>query len=199
MISNHKSQITNNKIKRKMEKRILSITTFVLCAFLTGCISEQLNDKEKRIVGKWYLGQTESSEEEDGSFTIDLTCEYHSNKTTTTSGILRYSFDIEDDDYANTIILEYKYTAKGKWSVEGNNLVEKESEVNIDFNNSSTIANNEDDEVYIESLKQNIANDIPEVRNEMLKKSRDKIIKLTDDEMTLRDDEGNEYTLTRVE
>ena len=182
-----------------MKKRILSITTFVLCIFLIGCISEQLNDKEKRIVGKWYFGQTDNLEEEEESLTFDLTCEYHSNKTTTTSGIWRFNYDIENDDYANTIILEYKVSSKGTWSVEGDYLVEKYNVFNIDFNNASTIAENKHNNVYIESLKQNIANIIPEMRNDMLKKSRDKIIKLTDDEMTLRDDEGTEITVTRVE
>ena len=107
--------------------------------------------------------------------------------------------NVDEDEYANTITLEYSISDKGTWSVEGNNMVEKLNEVNIEFSGASTIANNEDDEVYIEAFKQHYADIIPEMRNEMLKKSREKIIKLTEDELTIKVDEGEEITLTRIE
>lgn len=183
-----------------MKKTVIMTALLML---LVGCVGDKLNDKEKRIVGKWHFAEMETIEESDedysGIFTVEYTTNCRSNKTQTTEGFMRIRFNVDEIDYANTITLEYSISSKGTWSVEGNNMVEKMNEVNIEFIRASTIANNEGDEVYIESFKQHYADIIPEMRNEMLKKSREKIIKLTDDELTRSDDEGNEYTLTRVE
>jgi uncharacterized membrane protein YhaH (DUF805 family) len=159
------------------------------------------NDKEKMVVGKWHGIVSESIDEDDNStkITIESRNEYHSDKTLSIYGTVRCVFDVDEIDYANTIILEYNISGKGSWSVEGNNLVEKASEINIDFYNASTIIKKEDDEDYIEAYKQYIANTIPEMRHEMLKKSRDKIVKLTEDELVTRDNEGTEINYTRIE
>lgn len=160
----------------------------------------KLNDKEKKIVGEWHMTESINFEEEEIgiSGSIELLSGYHGNKTTSGQGILRFSCDIDEDYYTNTVILEYKISVKGIWSVEGNYLVEKANEVNIDFNRASTVVENENDQEVIEYIKQGFANYIPEMRNDMLKKSREKIINLTDDEMTLRDDEGKEITAVRI-
>ena len=183
-----------------MKKTLLMTALFML---LVGCMSDNLNDKEKKIVGKWHYAKMETIEESDedysGAFTMELTTDYRSNKTQTGEGYFRIRLNVDEIEYVNTITLEYSISAKGTWSVEGSNLVEKYNEVNIDFNKASTIVNNEDDEVYIEAFKQHYADLIPEIRNELLKTSRDEIIKLTDDELTTKDDEGEEVTYTRIE
>ena len=166
---------------------------------LVGCMGDKLNDKEKKIVGKWHVAKTEIMDESDEGYTMELTTDYRSNKTQTAEGFMRFRLNVDEDEYANTITLEYSISAKGTWSVEGNNIVEKMNEVNIEFSRASTITNNEDDEVYIEALKQYFDDFIPELRNEMLKKSREEIIKLTEDELTTKDDEGEEITYTRIE
>ena len=166
-------------------------------------MGDKLNDKEKKIVGKWHVAKTEIMEESDegysGTITVEGTTDYRSNKTQAGEGFMRIRLNVDEDEYANTITLEYSISDKGTWSVEGNNMVEKLNEVNIEFSGASTIANNEDDEVYIEAFKQHYADIIPEMRNEALKKSREKIIKLTEDELTIKVDEGEEITLTRIE
>lgn len=161
----------------------------------------KLNDKEKKIVGKWHAIESKKFDEEEIGISVFLkfVSEYHDNKTISEEGILQFSYDIDEDYYTNTIILEYEVSVKGRWSVEGNYLVEKANEVNIDFNKASTIVENENDKEVIEHIKQEFANYIPEIRNDMLKKSREKIIKLTDDEITLKTDEGEEFTATRIE
>lgn len=183
-----------------MKKTVLMTALLML---LVGCMGDKLNDKEKKIVGKWHVAKTEIKEESDegysGTFTMELTTDYRSNKTQTAEGFMRVRLNVDEDEYANTITLEYSISAKGTWSVEGNNIVEKMNEVNIEFSRASTITNNEDDEVYIEALKQYFDDFIPELRNEMLKKSREEIIKLTEDELTTKDDEGEEITYTRIE
>jgi len=183
-----------------MKKTILMTALLIL---LVGCMSDKLNDKEKKIVGKWHFAKMEtweeSNEDYSGTFTVEGTCDYQSNKKQVTECFMRIRLNVDENEYANTITLEYSISAKGTWSVEGNNMVEKLNEVNIEFSRASTIANNEDDEVYIEAFKQHYADIIPEMRNEMLKKSRDKIIKLTDDELTTKNDEGEEATYTRIE
>ena len=176
----------------------------VVLFLITGCIGEKLNDKEKMIVGKWHCAMVEETEETEddysGKMTLEYTVDYYSNKTETTEGKFRCRFNVDEIEYANTITLEYTISAKGTWSVEGNNLVEKMSEVNIEFEKASTIAKNNDDEVYIEALKQHIEDFLPELRNDMLKKSRSKIIKLTEDELSTEDVESDEpTTYTRIE
>ena len=50
------------------------------------------------------------------------------------------------------------------------------------------------------ALKQHIEDFLPELRNDMLKKSRSKIIKLTEDELSTEDVESDEpTTYTRIE
>lgn len=191
-----------------MKKHYYAWLVIVLCAMtVTGCGSG-LSDKEKKIVGKWYFAipaETDTDYDDD-TFIKEFTwsgegeVEYFDDHTEKCQINAIYSIHVVDEDYEEWIELKYKYEGEQAWSMEGDELIEKGKSAKIKFIGFSTMQeyNPDVDDYYINTLKSIINDGMPELKQEMLKKSASTIVELTDDEMILEDEDGEKETYTKI-
>ena len=193
-----------------MKKSILSWTALLLCVLIVTSCGSSLNDKEKKFEGKWHNTYSSSYSEDDfdkdcfiidGTFSVESEDEYFSDHTEKSQGTLTYSFHVEDEDYDEWIDLKYDVSYEGTWSVNGDELISKGKEIDIDFSKFKTTQKYDPDidDYYINILKGIVEDMIPEIRHEMLKKSSQRIVNLSDDEITLKDEDDEENTYIRIE
>lgn len=184
-------------------KTFIQIIAIALSSFLLSGCGANLNEKEKKIVGSWYFMESrEESDVDEGITNMRLTMEgndvYCSDKTMIANGVVRISILMDLGYYKNRITYEYEIIGEGEWYVEGKYLVSKASKVIINYRDAKTLRQTEDDEVFIELLKEEMDEMLSEMKKEMLKESREKIVSLTNDELILRDD-GEEIKYTRTQ
>lgn len=184
-------------------KTLIQILAIAVSSFLLLDCGANLNEKEKKIVGTWYCMESlEESNVEEGIPNMKITIEgndiYCSDKTMIANGEVRVSVLMDLGYYKNRITYEYEIIGEGEWYVEGKYLVSKASRVIINFMDAKTLKQTEDDDVFIDLLKEGMDEMLSEMKKEMLKGSREKIVLLTDNELILRND-GKDTKYTRIE
>lgn len=193
-----------------MKKINLSRIVLLFCVLIVTSCGSSLNDKEKKIVGKWHNTYSSSYSEDDfgedcfivdGTFSVESEDKYLSDHTEKEQGTFTFSFHVEDEDYEEWINLTYDLSYEGTWSVNGDELISKGKEIDIDFSKFKTTQEYKPDidDYYINILKSFVEDWIPEIRHDVLKKYSQKIVNLSDDEITLEDEDGEENTLIRIE
>ena len=192
-----------------MKKHYYAWLVIVLCAMtVTGCGSG-LSDNEKKIVGKWYVAipaETDTDYDDD-TFIKEFTwsgeeeVEYFDDHTGKYQVNAIYSYHVVDGDYDEWIELKYAFSGEQTWSIEGEEMVEKAKDVSVRFIGFSTMQEYDPDvdDYYINTLKSMLNDVMPEIKQEMLKKSTSTIVELTDDEMILEDEDGEKETYTKIE
>lgn len=191
-----------------MKKLYLSWLAMLLCGLVVTSCCSSLNEKEQKIVGKWHSVFTQSDDESndeesfvnESSFTLELEDEYFSDHTNKAEGTMKFTFHVVDGEYDEWIDLYYDFSYEGIWSVNGKKLTTKGNKVNIEYSHFKTMQDYDPDydDYYINALK-SIEYDFPELKHDALKKSTDIIVDLSDDEITLQDEDGEEYTMIRIE
>lgn len=182
-----------------MKKKVLFMAVMVVGAIcFVSCGQRQQGEYEKQIVGKWHGAF--SQEDEDGiKMVMETTTDYRSDKTEVFDGLLRFRVEVNDGDYANNLTFEYSVSGEGTWDVDGDYFIEKINKCDIELKKAYALAEMEDNDLYIGVIKEALEDGIPEIRNSMMQKSKDKIIKLNDSEFSIKDDEGDTETYTRIE
>ena len=194
---------------------IPSVCMLLLLCLTTNCTN--LSEQEKLLVGKWDVSEMELDVEwgdEDSGITVDYYCEgaeeYKKNHTVVEECTLRYKFnfdleklDCEDFDHIYTIVLEYLCRYEGTWKFDGDQMIEKGNSLKYDFVNTYTVGDDPDLDIdkdfYIKIIKETLADLHNNTRIESMKKREYNIINIDEYEVTLEDEEGEEFTITRIE
>lgn len=115
------------------------------------------------------------------------------------NGKVTFSFHVEDEDYDEWIDLIYDFSYEGTWRVKGNKLIQKGDKFIMEFSSFSTMQkyNPDVDDYYINALKSMMEEQIPELRHDNLKKRTQKIIDMSDDEMTVEEN-GEKTNMVRL-
>ena len=170
-------------------------------AFLANC-GTQLNEQEKKMVGVWNCTGYEEEDETDENYrrtlTYDNSFEYKADRTLTQRTICNERVYVNEEDYDNIITFEWEITGSGTWSIEGNQIIEKLNECDINLKKIRTAVKNDDDQEYVLRLKATLEDEIPDWRNSYLKKEENKVIYITDSKFLGEDEEGDEIELIRV-
>lgn len=193
-----------------MKKNCFVWLTIVLGTLVAVGCGSSLNDKEEKIVGKWHSYLSESMDEDEIDEDLWITAfsisgesedEYFADHTMKDDGPIIFSFHVEDGEYDEWIDLVYDVTYEATWSVDGDKLIEKGNKVDIGFSHFTTMQEYDPDfdDYYINTLKSIVEEMLPELRHECLKKSTSTIIDLSEDEMTLENEDGEETTYVRIE
>lgn len=182
--------------------------------------SKEIQQDKKTIagpmmVGKWKYEWTDEDTdyEQDDIVTSSIThCEsvdeYFDDHTEVEQCIFNYTFDVEDGDYKNEFLFSIGAYYKGTWEKEGLNkliLIGENFETKV-LNIKAKYKNGENgnaliktDRYYIEELANRLDESFKEVKQEALGKSIQHIIKYSYDEMTIKDEDGETFTITRIE
>lgn len=179
------------------KKRFAGLSTALLLMILTSaCVNSEQSKHERQIVGSWLFSQLQ--DDENMSVVMELNTDFQEDKSEVFDGYMRIRAHVDDGDYANTITFEYAVTGGGTWEVDGDYFVEKINKCDIRLQKVSTMIQLEDDDVYIGSMKEMLEDGMPGIRSSIMKKSKDKIVKLTDDEFIIEDEDGNRETYTKT-
>ena len=179
--------------------------------------SKEIQQDKKTIagpmmVGKWkYEWTREDTDYEQDDFVTscirhcESVDEYFDDHTEVDQGIFNFTFNVEDGDYKNEFLFSIGTYYKGTWEKEGLNkliLIGESFEtkvLNIKAkykNGENGNASIETDRYYIEGLLNLLDEYFKEVK---LGKEIQHIIKYSYDEMTIKDEDGETFTLTRIE
>lgn len=182
-----------------MKQKVLLLAVLMIggLCFLS-CGQRPQGEYEKKIVGKWHFGHSQKLEE-GLTMAFEFTTDYRADKTAIYEGFIRLRVEVEDEDYANNLTFEYSISGESTWDVEGDYFIEKGNRCDIELKKASAMVEMEDNDFYIEMIKEKLEDFIPELRSSLLKKSKDKIIKLNDTEFSIEDEDGETETYTRIE
>lgn len=179
----------------------LSVLMAVLGLFAISCNS--LSQEEKKIVGKFYMAESEETEADDENpamvISIEGTQEYRKDKTTSMDLTLKMLVEIMDYDYFNIITVEYRIQAEGTWSLAGNALTERYNpqSIKLDFVGSKATDKDEMAQYSIKMIKQYADAYLTETKRDLVNTTYT-ITSQTDWEMILEDEDGSEITYTRI-
>ena len=174
----------------------LSIALLLMMVTI-GCVNSEQSRYEKQIVGKWLF--TQLQDDDNMSVVMELITNFQKDKSEVFDGYMRIRTHIDDGDYANTITFEYAITGSGTWDIDSEYFVEKINKCDITLQKVSTMIQLEDDDIYIGQMKEMLEDGMPGIRSNIMKKSKDRIIKLTDDEFVIEDEDGNKETYRKTE
>lgn len=181
--------------------------------------SKEIQQDKKTIagpmmVGKWkYESTNEDTDYEQDDFVTSCIIhwesvdEYFDDHTEVEQGTVNYTFYVEDGDYKNEFLFSIGTYYKGTWEKEGLNkliLIGESFETKV-LNIKAKYKNGENgnaltnDRYYIEGLLNLLDETFKEFKQECLGKSIQHIIKYSYDEMTIKDGDGETFTLTRIE
>lgn len=175
----------------------------MVCMLAASC--DNLSSDEKKIVGKYYVAESEETEatEEEPAMTVSIegTQEYRKDKTLSMDFVVKLLVEIEDEyeDYFNVITVEYRQCAEGTWEVTGKTLTERcdPRTVKFDFIKSSAIDNDEASKYVIKGIKQYADAYMAKIKKDLSNASYT-ITLQTDREMVLEDEDGEEITCMRI-
>lgn len=164
-------------------------------------VSKTVTDEEEAIVGTYYSAFMERYDD-GGVLSYEAEIVYRADNTNLCEGIAKFKIplEIEEDDYYNEITLTYKRTAKATWHVENGYLIEKGIEYDLEYIDGTSLKPSDDFydvDVLIKRYKEYFEMGIPQIRQEFMKKVRRKIVRIDDEGLVLRDEEGEEETYTR--
>lgn len=164
-------------------------------------VSKTVTDEEEAIVGIYYSAGMERSDDGAVLGSHETEIEYRADNTNLCDGIFKFKLPVEiEEDYYNEITLTYKITAKFTWHVENGYLIEKGIECDWEYIDGTSLKPSDDFydvDVLIKRYKEHFEMGIPQIRQEFMKKVRSKIVRIDDEELVLRDEEGKEETYTR--
>lgn len=147
---------------------LLALVALTLGSLVTACGSKVKSDPEteKKLVGTWFL----PIDEEDDGETISCLLTFDSDNT------MSIQWEVS---YMSETLVDVK--VKGKWAASA-----KELEINLDMET----AKYEFAEIYSESEKREVKNEFEKELATSIGISE--IVKITDDELTLREDDEEE-------
>lgn len=161
------------------------------------------------IVGKWNNEFTiEDDDWGDDSFIKKSTLhgesvdEYLEDNTEIEKGTTNFTFEVEDGDYENEFYFSVTSIYKGTWELENSNTLVANGE---DYDSEIVYkgAKNEDNPIadvrYIQELSKMMDLMSMEAKRNAQKKTTQNIVKYSHDEMVIKDSDGDESTLTRME
>lgn len=165
-------------------------------------VSKTVTDEEEAIVGTYYSAFMERSDDGTVLYSYEVEIEYRADNTALFEGIAKFKIplEIEEDDYYNEITLTYKMTGEHSWHVENGYLIEKGIEYDLEYIDGTSLKPSDDFydvDVLIKRYKEYFEMGIPQIRQEFMKKVRNKIVRIDDEGLVLRDEEGKEETYTR--
>lgn len=188
---------------------------------VAGIASKEIQQEKKtiaapKIIGKWkYEWADEDTDYEEDDFVTkcithyESVDEYFADHTEVEQGIFNYTFDVEDGDYRNEFQFSIGVYYKGTWELKGPNKLiltgeNVETKVlnigakykNGENGNASTIKS---DRYYIEELANRLDEVFIDVKRSSLGKSTQHIIKYSHAEMTIKDEDGETFTINRIE
>ena len=163
-----------------------------------------LNEKEKKIIGKWNSSFTEQVDEAGTDFIIqsitqEATDEFLSDKTEVERGILKYRFTVDE---GVDVVLEYERISEGVWTIEGNAIITKGSRSEFNFIKGYPLGVSYSysyGDYYVNKMKEKMEDVIEYMRQSQLEPNRMEITSLTDKELILKEEDGTINTLTRIE
>lgn len=169
-----------NKTKRLAV--LIAVASLSLTIF--SCVL-QLNDEERQLVGYWNSAEFREIEQ-DGipcSLIINEDVHFKSDRKVVSDVDIKMQYLI-DDDYSLLVKCTFYCHLEGSWEIENGYLVENYDNVEIELSDvKSTMGE-------IPEMKNSMEEMIPVLKNEMLGKQRSKILDITSNEMSLKDDEG---------
>ena len=176
--------------------------SFISCNNMFSYSNEPLNDEEKNLIGKWY--KTESGEIDMGedcypvSITGESLLQFRRNRTWKETETVKITVAYEDDDYDNLVTVVYSIILNGVWVCDNNFLTTCSKNVKIKFLKAYTARSLSEDKYKINLIKSWFEEEmIPEIKSEAL--VADLIINLSPYEVSLVDEEGETFSMKRIQ
>lgn len=166
----------------------------LLCGLVVTSCSLLLNSQERKMVGKWH--EKIQDKEDFVVCYLESMDEYKEDKTMSSSGNITFQYNIGTDDDNFIVYASFDFEEEGTWHIEEDKLISKSDVVNL--SDVSITSSTELDAAYISELKKSIKQELPSIRDELLKKDTTEIILLNDTEFKYKDDDGTVYTMTKV-
>lgn len=160
------------------------------------------------IVGKWKCEGTSEVDDWEDSFIKKLTIydesidEYFADNTEIEKGTMTLTYEVEDGDYENEFYFSVTVVYKGTWELENSNtlvLSGEDFDTEIVYKGAKKEDNPIADVSYIQELSQLTDLTCKETKRLSLKRRAQNIVKYSHDEMIIKDSDGEESTLTRME
>lgn len=165
---------------------------------------KQMTQSERMLVGRWYYtvdeDDVEGYEADDWvqgfHYRSESLDEFRIDGTEVEKSVETFIYDVETDDWAGSVVLQYNTIYEGIWRLEGDSLTLKGKMYDVEYIKPTKFNKNEIP--YKRELINYLeADHFPAARKELLKKRMLKVVCLTDDELVLEED-GEQWSCVRI-
>lgn len=176
---------------------IISAMTILFVGLLVVSCQLLLSSEERKLVGIWHESLQQDIEDSGLTVRVESESTYKEDRTSSSSSKCTYQFNLAEEGYHYIVYASFNMNATGTWKIDGDNLIEKQNEVQY---SPVTISSREElTEEYKRELKNTMEKEIlPQVRDEMLKKDTTEIVYLSEKEYKYKTSDGEVYTMVRI-